>query len=54
MASIPRDEYYRYRDMVKMICDRGDKDALEKPYMAFKPEFFDLLTFFKGKHLQGH
>ena len=32
MASIPRDEYYRYRDMVRTICDHGDKEALERLY----------------------
>ena len=32
MASIPRDEYYKYREMIQTICDHGDKEALERLY----------------------
>ena len=32
MASIPRDQYYEYRDMIKTICDHGDKEAMERLY----------------------
>ena len=32
MASIPTNEYYKYREMIQIICDRGDKEALERLY----------------------
>ncbi|MBQ2061631.1 MAG: hypothetical protein II458_03050 [Oscillospiraceae bacterium] len=32
MASIPTNEYYKYRDMIQDICKYGTKDALERLY----------------------
>lgn len=32
MSGIPRDEYYKYREMIEVICDRGTKEDLERLY----------------------
>ena len=32
MASIPTDEYYKYREMIQIIVEHGDKEALERLY----------------------
>ena len=32
MSSIPRDEYYNYRDMIETICERGTEDDLRRLY----------------------
>jgi hypothetical protein len=30
--SIPRDQYYEYREMIEHICKYGDKEQLERLY----------------------
>ena len=32
MAGIPTKEYERYKEMIEIICEKGDKDALKRLY----------------------
>ena len=37
--SIPRDDYYEYRDMIQRIVDRGNKEALEDLYKEIRAKY---------------
>ena len=32
MSSIPANEYYKYREMIEVICKKGEKEDLERLY----------------------
>ncbi|MBR4345184.1 MAG: hypothetical protein IKP88_21180 [Lachnospiraceae bacterium] len=39
MASIPTNEYYKYREMVESICKNGEKESLERLYREIQARY---------------
>ncbi|MBR1759050.1 MAG: hypothetical protein IJ744_10065 [Lachnospiraceae bacterium] len=39
MSSIPRDEYYKYREQIESICKYGEKEQLERLYREIQSRY---------------